>query len=67
MSQQADLVLRGVVVGIEYALSEPSGHDQAQLPHTFVTYEVLEVLHGNVAGPTVTLRLLGGLDERTMR
>src|SRR5262245_51085667 len=65
MTGQADLVFRGVVVRVEYALSSPSEPGEPALPHTFVTYRVDEVLHGKVSGPSLTLRFLGGLDERT--
>lgn len=65
LAREADLVFRGRVVDIEYALSEPcEGMGGERLPHTFVTYEVDEILHGEQTGLRVTLRFVGGLDLR---
>ena len=59
MAAQADAVFQGTVIDIDYRYSEPS-ENQPALPHTFVTFEVEELLHGNVPGNTLTLRFLGG-------
>lgn len=67
LAAQADLVFRGTVVNIEYKLSEPEGPDGAQVPYTFVTYAVQDVLLGAVEGERVTLRFIGGLNPLTMR
>lgn len=64
---EADLVFRGVVESLEYALSEPSGQEQRRIPHTFVTYRVLEVLRGEAPGDWVTLRFIGGLSAMSGR
>jgi hypothetical protein len=63
MVAEADLVFRGQVVNIEYALSKPTGPDGARIPHTFVTYEILEEFQGD-ASDRVTLRFLGGFSHR---
>jgi hypothetical protein len=56
--READLVFRGEVIGIDYALSEGA----PGIPHTFVTYRVDHVFKGRVAGggSTLTLRFTGG-------
>jgi hypothetical protein len=67
MTVQSDLVFRGVVEGIRYVMSEPSGQEQISVPFTFVTYRVGEVLRGENPGETVTLRFIGGFNEKTER
>jgi len=64
--QQADLVFRGVVQTIEYKLSDPAGLEQTRVPYTFVTFRVLDVVHGQAPGDTLTLRFIGGLNEERM-
>jgi hypothetical protein len=64
MVAESDLVFRGVVQDIQYALSLPAGPERTQVPHTFVTYRVDEVLQGDEPGALVTLRFIGGLDAR---
>lgn len=61
----ADFVFRGVVENVRYKLSNPSGPEGVQLPYTFVTFRVDSVMKGTASDHTVTLRFLGGLDERT--
>lgn len=61
----ADFVFRGVVENVRYVLSSPVGQEGIPLPYTFVTFRVNSVMKGTAAGSTVTLRFLGGLDERT--
>jgi hypothetical protein len=59
MAAQADAVFQGTVIDIDYRYSDPV-ENQPALPHTFVTFAVAEVLHGNVPDNTLTLRFLGG-------
>ncbi len=55
---QSDLVFSGKVVGVEYK-------DYADgLPHTFVTYDVDQVISGRPDGSQVTLRFLGGRQQK---
>jgi hypothetical protein len=67
LAEEADLVFRGVVLDIQYALSEPTGPESVRIPHTFVTYRVDDVLLGPHPGHTLTLRFIGGLDETRLR
>ncbi len=62
----SDLVFRGVVLDIEYALSEPGGPEQARIPYTFVTYRVDDVLQGEQPGLLLTLRFIGGFDRESL-
>ena len=66
MVAESDLIFRGVVQDIQYALSSPGGAEQAQIPHTFVTYRVDHVLQGAEPGASVTLRFIGGFDARSL-
>ena len=59
MAESANLVFRGEVIKLAYRDSTGT-KDQGPVPHTFVTFKVREVLHGNVSGDTLTLRFLGG-------
>lgn len=61
---EADLVFHGVVENIQYARSTPRAADETEVPYTFVTYRVASPMKGADPGPTVTLRFVGGLDER---
>ena len=63
---ESDLVFRGKVMNIQYKLSEPTPPDGGRIPHTFVTFAMNDLLHGAVEGDTVTLRFMGGWDERSM-
>ncbi|MFK7886079.1 MAG: hypothetical protein AB8G16_04365 [Gammaproteobacteria bacterium] len=57
---KADLVFLGTVKRVDYAPSE----GRTAIPHTFVTYEVERVLHGEAKEKFVTLRFLGGWDGK---
>lgn len=63
LSGDADLVFQGTVTDISYGASVEG------IPHTFVTYQVEDVLKGNYTAPTLTLRFIGGvkLDGAVMR
>ena len=58
--RDAELVFRGTVQSVQYRMSEPDPGQPQALPHTFVTFEVEEVMKGAVEGGTITLRFLGG-------
>lgn len=55
---QSDLVFSGKVVSVEYKDSVDG------LPHTFVTYTVDQVISGRPDGSQVTLRFLGGRQQK---
>jgi hypothetical protein len=55
---QSDLVFSGKVVSVEYKDSADG------LPHTFVTYNVDQVISGRPDGSQVTLRFLGGRQQK---
>lgn len=52
----------GEVVDIQYRNSEPTKEQPQGLPHTFVTYKVLEVLRGKAPDEMLILRIPGGAD-----
>ncbi len=60
---ESDLAIRGEVIDIEYALSQPTGPDDAEIPYTFVTYEVHDIYRGE-APEIITLKFLGGHSQR---
>lgn len=64
---QSDIAFRGVVSDIQYRLSDPTEPGQSPIPFTFVTYDILEMIHGDTKIKQVVLRFIGGLDENTMR
>ena len=55
---QSDLVFSGKVMSVEYKDSADG------LPHTFVTYSVDQVISGRPDGSQVTLRFLGGRQQK---
>jgi hypothetical protein len=63
MSEEANLIFRGTVIEVDYRESRAKGTARP-LPHTFVTFEVDEVLHGDLNRKQFTLRFLGGKTEK---
>ena len=59
---EASLIMYGQVIDIQYRNSEPSKEQPQGLPHTFVTYQVEEVLRGDAPDKHLTLRIPGGAD-----
>ncbi|MDH3976572.1 MAG: hypothetical protein OEV42_20095 [Deltaproteobacteria bacterium] len=62
MAGKANLVLQGTVVNIDYRESQGEGR-QKSLPHTFVTFEVEDVLYGKAPNGRFTLRFFGGSSD----
>ncbi len=60
--RQSSLILHGEVVDIQYRNSEPTKEQPQGLPHTFVTYRVINTLRGKPPSEKVTLRIPGGAD-----
>lgn len=54
MLQNADMVIQGKIVDIQYKDSDEG------LPHTFVTYQIDNLIAGNNSAKEVTLRFIGG-------
>lgn len=63
LTERSKLVFHGEVVDIAYRGSQATKY-QRSLPHTFVTYQIHEVLHGNMKRKTYTLRFQGGATEQ---
>jgi hypothetical protein len=57
--KEADFIFHGVVTKVEYRLSDGT----PQLPHTFVTFQVENLLKGQVNQQFITLRFIGGPDN----
>lgn len=55
------------MVAIAFRDSDPVSDRQSPLPHTFVTYEIDEVLHGRSSSRRLTLRFLGGWSGQSGR
>lgn len=62
MSQKASAVFHGTVVDVSYRGSN-AGKGSSSVPHTFVTYEVKDVLVGDINRSQFTLRFMGGEDK----
>lgn len=62
--RQSALIAYGQVVDIQYRNSEPTKIQPQGVPHTFVTYQLQEVLRGEVADKFLTLRIPGGADGK---
>ena len=61
MLQQSQFVFEGMVTGVETAKSTQ------QRIHTYVTFEIMEIIKGEYSYSTITLRFLGGtVDDVTM-
>ena len=67
MLARSELAFIGRVEKIEYLLSEPTPPEGVRVPHTFVTYRVERMFLGRAPGGSVTLRFVGGWDNRKMR
>ncbi len=65
--EQADMVFQSVVQDITYKLSDPTGPEGVQVPYTFVTFSVEDMIYGSHDGNEVTLRFIGGMDEKSFR
>lgn len=67
--KEAEFIFRGVVTKVEYRVSDLGNQDDVQLPHTFVTYQIEEILKGSVRdqSTTLTLRFQGGQDMQRQR
>lgn len=57
----SQLVAHTRVVKVDHVLSTPRAGAPGRIPHTLVTFEVLDALAGSAA-PTFTLRFVGGPD-----
>ena len=61
MTEDADLIFQGVVSKVEYGMAPGTESEDAELPQTFVTFQMEDVEKGQSSeGKTVTLRFLGG-------
>lgn len=62
LAEQSNLVFTGRVAKVEYRNIESSGKEEGALPHTFVTYQIDNVLRGRAPGKTFTMAFIGGSD-----
>ncbi|MBU6318633.1 MAG: hypothetical protein KGS00_03190 [Alphaproteobacteria bacterium] len=58
------LVISGRVARVVYQTSQPTNEEPQGVPHTFVTYEISEVIRGKLDSKLLTLRFPGGADGR---
>ena len=60
--RESDLVFEGRVSGVEYRLSTKAARGDAEVPHTFVTFDIVNIFRGSVENSKkLTLRFLGGM------
>jgi hypothetical protein len=57
LARESELVFQGTVIDVRYQTSVEG------LPHTFVTYQVEDVLKGQYSEKTLTLRFIGGTKQ----
>lgn len=61
LARDSELVFRGKTLNVQYAQSAKVGNEHEPIPHTFVTFEILEVFKGgNKVNSKLTLRIVGG-------
>ncbi len=58
--KNADYIFQGVVTKVEYQVPEQQPH----IPHTFVTFRVEKFIEGGLKQEFVTLRFVGGPDNK---
>jgi len=58
----SSLIVYGQVVDIQYRNSEPTKEQPKGVPHTFVTYQIMETVRGKAPDERLTLRIPGGSD-----
>lgn len=63
LTNRSALIVRGEVTLIRYSNSQPSEAEPKGVPHTFVTYQVSEVIKGTLPNDKLTLRFVGGAGE----
>ena len=61
---RSKMVFVGRVVRVDFSMSETHSKNEVSLPHTFVTYQIKETIHGKPFGGTFSMRFLGGPDGR---
>lgn len=66
LADDGDQVFMGEVLRVEYRMSQPRSGDLPGLPHTFVTFAARECYSACEPGDEITLRFVGGLDDRGM-
>ncbi|WP_447968997.1 hypothetical protein [Nitrospira sp. M1] len=59
---ESSLIVYGRVTNIVYKNSEPTKEQPKGIPHTFVTYQIMETLRGKTPDERLTLRIPGGSD-----
>ncbi|MEE9329649.1 MAG: hypothetical protein V3V30_05880 [Parvularculaceae bacterium] len=64
MVASSDLIFYGQVVNIEYRTSRPTDQEPNGVPHTFVTYQIEDILRGNAPNEKLVMRFAGGSDGR---
>jgi hypothetical protein len=62
--RRAEFIFEGRVVEVDYRASDRRSEQDAVLPHTFVTYEIGSFVKGQSDARQVTLRFIGGPDQR---
>jgi len=61
MTDEAELIFQGVVSKVEYGMAKGTETEDAELPQTYVTFQMESVDKGaSSEGNNVTLRFLGG-------
>ena len=61
MTEESELIFQGVVSKVEYGMAKGTESEDAELPNTYVTFQMESVEKGASSdGKNVTLRFLGG-------
>ena len=64
MVASSDLIFFGQVVDIKYRTSRPTDQEPNGIPHTFVTYQIEDILRGKAPNEKIVMRFTGGSDGR---
>lgn len=60
LAERANLVFKGQVVKVESRFAQPLPNQTRPAPYTFVTYQVEQILKGELTESAMTLRFAGG-------
>src|SRR5215212_11980088 len=63
LSSTSNLVFVGRVIRVDYRLARRTGGG-SPMPHAIVTYQISRVLRGTPPGRTISLRFMGGSDNK---
>jgi hypothetical protein len=61
--KNADFIFEGIVQDIKSVVSKKVDEEDLQVPFTFVTYEIIQILKGKYDSGQITLQFMGGCEN----